>query len=324
MNLHAQESAQWQAKAAGISSFIGANNTLKNQGGNIGLMQAENCEVRSVIAGGPSTHSNNLLDSRPRDCLKASAKEVALGSNSVSNFDQLESRPQQSLTPNHNHNNMKQQLGQNQYASQMNFACNVSGQFSALGRRKSSASPIRSVVGHGGGTQSALGNNKDMVDQALQDRCNQSLEELHRVKKEYRAKEQEYEKKIALMKQEIELLQLQVKETESREDQQRKMYERMFQALDVGVGAGTSASEADVSRGIETQGSAAPGGTARDGAKRGATEDVFNSTQMSFGKEIEQIQKQFHEEMQSRITELEAQLKQKEKDFELLREKNNK
>ena len=111
-----------------------------------------------------------------------------MGSNSVSNFDQLESRPQQSLTPNH-HNNMKQQMGQNQYASQMNFACNVSGQFSALGRRKSSASPIRSVVGQGGGTQSALGNNKDMVDQALQDRCNQSLEELHRVKKEYRAKE---------------------------------------------------------------------------------------------------------------------------------------
>ena len=80
------------------------------------------------------------------------------------------------------------------------------------------------------------------------------------------------------MKQEIELLQLQVKETESREEQQRKMYERMFQALDVGIGAGPSANDAYASRALENQGSAARGGTARDGAKRGATEDVFNST----------------------------------------------
>ena len=146
-----------------------------------------------------------------------STKEIPLGSNSTSNFDQLDSHPQQSLTPNH-HTSIKQQIGQNQFASHKNYACNVSGQFSALGGRKSSASPLRSVVGQAGGNQSALGNNKDMVDQALQDRCSQSLEELHRVKKEYRAKEQEYEKKIALMRQEIELLQLQVKETEARED----------------------------------------------------------------------------------------------------------
>lgn len=57
--------------------------------------------------------------------------------------------------------------------------------------------------------------------------------------------------------------------------------------------------------------------------RAGNTEDVFNSTNMSFGKEIEQIQKQFHEEMQARITELEGQLKQKEHEFEMLREKNN-
>lgn len=60
------------------------------------------------------------------------------------------------------------------------------------------------MVGHGaaGGPSSIIGGgNKDMVDQALQDRCNQSLEDLHRVKKEYRAKEQDYEKKIAVMKQ---------------------------------------------------------------------------------------------------------------------------
>lgn len=39
---------------------------------------------------------------------------------------------------------------------------------------------------------------------------------------------------MAVMKQQIELLNLQVKETEAREEQQRNMYERMFQALDIG------------------------------------------------------------------------------------------
>ena len=43
-----------------------------------------------------------------------------------------------------------------------------------------------------------MGLNKEKIDMALQERCNQSIEELHRVKKEARAKEQEYEKKIAL------------------------------------------------------------------------------------------------------------------------------
>lgn len=41
-------------------------------------------------------------------------------------------------------------------------------------------------------------------------------------------------------------------------------------------------------------------------------EEVFNSTQMSFGKEIEQMHKQIQDEMQNRINELEILLKQKE------------
>ena len=58
--------------------------------------------------------------------------------------------------------------------------------------------------------------NKEKIDQALQERCNRSIEELHRIKKEYRAKEQEYDKKIALQQQEIELLQMQTKDYEQR------------------------------------------------------------------------------------------------------------
>lgn len=41
-------------------------------------------------------------------------------------------------------------------------------------------------------------------------------------------------------------------------------------------------------------------------------EEQFNSTQMSFGKEIEQMHKQFQDEMQSRINELENQVKVKD------------
>jgi len=48
----------------------------------------------------------------------------------------------------------------------------------------------------------------------------------------------------------------------------------------------------------------------RNGDKK--PEELFNSTQMSFGKEIEQMQKQFHDEMQQRITELENLLKGKD------------
>jgi len=58
--------------------------------------------------------------------------------------------------------------------------------------------------------------NKEKIDLALQERCNRSIEELHRIKKEYRAKEQEYDKKIALQQQEIELLQMQIKDYEQR------------------------------------------------------------------------------------------------------------
>ena len=58
--------------------------------------------------------------------------------------------------------------------------------------------------------------NKEKIDLALQERCNRSIEELHRIKKEYRAKEQEYDKKAALQQQEIELLQMQIKDFEQR------------------------------------------------------------------------------------------------------------
>lgn len=74
--------------------------------------------------------------------------------------------------------------------------------------------------------------NKEKIDLALQERCNRSIEELHRVKKEYRAKEQEYEKKIAVQQQEIELLQMQIKDYEQRGAQQRSMYDKMFNALE--------------------------------------------------------------------------------------------
>lgn len=121
---------------------------------------------------------------------------------------------------------------------------------------------------------------------------NKGIEELYKAKKEARAKEQEYEKKIALQEQQIELLTIQVKETEQREAQQRSMYDKMFVALETGNGDLTNS------------------------AGRGKKpEEMFNSTQMSFGKEIEQMQKQLQDEMQSRINELENLLKTNEQEY---------
>lgn len=45
---------------------------------------------------------------------------------------------------------------------------------------------------------------------------------------------------------------------------------------------------------------------------RGSTEELFNNTNMSFGKEFQQIHKQVQHEMQERITELEEQLRSKD------------
>ena len=47
-----------------------------------------------------------------------------------------------------------------------------------------------------------------------------------------RSKEQEHVKKIALYEQKIELLEIQLRDAEEREANQRKLYDRMFQALD--------------------------------------------------------------------------------------------
>ena len=54
-------------------------------------------------------------------------------------------------------------------------------------------------------------------------------------------------------------------------------------------------------------------------ASRKKPEELFNSTSMSFGKEIEHMHKQFQDEMQQRINELEAQLKKKESDYNELK-----
>lgn len=66
------------------------------------------------------------------------------------------------------------------------------------------------------------------------------------------------------------------------------MYERMFQALDLGGVALNGA--ADEGRNVDIQGEAGKNQLSRDALRKGANnEDVFNSTNMSFGKEIEQI-----------------------------------
>jgi multidrug resistance efflux pump len=92
------------------------------------------------------------------------------------------------------------------------------------------------------------------------------------LKKEFRAKEQEYETKIAVQQQKIELLEIKVKESEERETQQRNMYEKMFTALE----QGNNPMESHINN---------------SSSRTKKPEELFNSTSMSFGKEIEQMQK---------------------------------
>lgn len=95
--------------------------------------------------------------------------------------------------------------------------------------------------------------------------------------------------------QKIEILEIQVKETKEREIEQKQMYEKMFSALEQGNDTNTLRS-------------------ANNSASRTKRpEELFNSTSISFGKEIENMQKQLQDEMQTRIKELENQVKQKDK-----------
>lgn len=55
-----------------------------------------------------------------------------------------------------------------------------------------------------------------------------------------RSKDQEFSKKEALYEQRIELLEIQLREAEEREVSQKKMYDRMFQALDESNGGPNS------------------------------------------------------------------------------------
>ena len=47
-----------------------------------------------------------------------------------------------------------------------------------------------------------------------------------------RFKEQEYVKKFAIQEQKISLLEMQLREAEEREENQKKMYDRMFKAIE--------------------------------------------------------------------------------------------
>lgn len=79
-----------------------------------------------------------------------------------------------------------------------------------------------------------------------------------------RIKESDYQKKIALYEQKLELLEVQLKEAEERELNQKKMYDRMFQAIEESSG---------------------------NQSKR--QEELFNASHSSISKELENMNKQY-------------------------------
>ena len=79
------------------------------------------------------------------------------------------------------------------------------------------------------------------------------------------------------------MLEMELKESQEREENQKKMYDRMFKAIE-DSGAGGQ-------------------------AKR--QEDLLNATNSSIAKEVEGLHKEFVEQLQEKVKELEAQLEVK-------------
>lgn len=69
------------------------------------------------------------------------------------------------------------------------------------------------------------------IEQAVTEKL-KALNDYQQLQKDMRFKEQEYIKKIAIQEQKIEILELKLKDADERDANQRKLYERMFQALE--------------------------------------------------------------------------------------------
>ena len=106
-----------------------------------------------------------------------------------------------------------------------------------------------------------------------------------------RIKEQEYVKKSALQEQKIELLEIQLKETEEREANQKKLYDRMFQALD------------DANNNMNQSSNAL------------AQISAPNSARSHRDRDIEILNRQYQEQMAERVKELELQVMTKEQEI---------
>jgi len=59
---------------------------------------------------------------------------------------------------------------------------------------------------------------------------------IHDLKREMRRKEQDFQKQNAILKQQVQLLELQAKEFEQREEKLKRMHESMLKAVQEGTG----------------------------------------------------------------------------------------
>lgn len=93
-----------------------------------------------------------------------------------------------------------------------------------------------------------------------------------------RSKEQDFNTKFALYEQRIQLLEMQLKEAEEREENQRKMYDKMFKAIEDSNGGSLSS----------------------------RNKEQFNQSQQSLGgKEVDFMHKQVQEQLQEKVQDLE-------------------
>jgi len=73
-------------------------------------------------------------------------------------------------------------------------------------------------------------------------------QDVHDLRKEMRQKECDFEKQKAILQQKVELLELQLRESQEREENAKKMHETMMSALRSGEDEGKSSKESELAQ----------------------------------------------------------------------------
>ena len=124
--------------------------------------------------------------------------------------------------------------------------------------------------------------------------------------KSFRRKEATLKKSEAVLQQRIQLLEMQLQETEEREANQRQMYDKLFEALDEGSKSGLETPTQSMRRDSTS-------------LHHSSSKELGSTTGSLFGaKAVENMQKRYTDQLQARANELEEKVSEKDQMIEQL------